>query len=207
MRKSAISFLLIFILSVCTLFIVACGEPAKATVKFTYKDKDADVAAVIETITVNIDETVVKPEDPISPKQGYRIAWYNNDEEWNFDNDKVTEDLTLRAVEVPIIYSISYKLYGAEKGNNPNNYTVRDRVVLERAGDKPATETELADLQAQYEGIMDIQSAVYVFIGWRYYGTDTEPVPDLVIDYGTTGDIVLEACFNSDLTYFGTAID
>ena len=84
-----------------------------------------------ETV-VNVVEgdKVVRPADPTkesSVEFDYTfVAWYNGDVEWNFDEDVVTEDLTLTAkyTETKRKYTITFNVTG-------NDAVTLDPVVLE----------------------------------------------------------------------------
>ena len=61
---------------------------------------DTDGGSAIEDILVNEGEKIRRPEDPEkSSRDGEYdfVCWFYNGEEWDFDNDFVTEDLTLVA--------------------------------------------------------------------------------------------------------------
>ena len=72
------------------------SQPVKSyTVTF-----DTDGGNVVEDILVNEGGKIQKPDDPNkSSRDGeYEfVCWLYNGEEWDFDNDVVTEDITLVA--------------------------------------------------------------------------------------------------------------
>ena len=62
---------------------------------------DSDGGTIIPSITVKEGELVSKPNDPIKidSKYDYKfIGWYLDDLLWDFEKDKVTKNITLKAV-------------------------------------------------------------------------------------------------------------
>lgn len=124
--------------------------------------------------------------EPTTPKRnGYIFeGWYYNDEPFDFDNFKITRDITLIASWSPINYSISYKF--PEYSENPNTakfYNVEQMVFL-----RPAIAKDL------------------IFIGW-YNNEKLEGIPITQINEGSYGDIVLYAKFkNVEIDLLGNKV-
>ena len=77
-------------------FLSACEQKVY---KVTF---DTDGGSIISEQEVAREHTVTKPEDPT--KLGYDfVNWTYNDTEWNFDEDRVKEDITLKQIQKPHI--------------------------------------------------------------------------------------------------------
>lgn len=109
----------------------------------------------------------LSPENPIRP--GYSFSgWYKEEgcqNKWDFETDTVTEDMTLYAKWLEVLYPITYSLGGGTVASaNPTSYTIgNDAITLNNP-----TRTG------------------YTFAGWS--GTDiTGTVPSVIIPKGSSG--------------------
>lgn len=72
------------------------GEPTLCVVVF-----DSAGGSFVETQTVAVGEKLVKPANPTKQEDGnyeYTFeAWYVGDYEWNFETDRVSDNMTLTA--------------------------------------------------------------------------------------------------------------
>ena len=83
------AFLFIFVLVGCN--FAPTPKEEKFTVSF-----DCGIECEIEDVEVLKGELVEEPEAPI--RDGYIfLGWYNEEELWDFEEDTVTEDITLTA--------------------------------------------------------------------------------------------------------------
>ena len=83
-------------------FLSACEQKVY---KVTF---DTDGGSIISEQEVAREHTVTKPEDPT--KLGYDfVNWTYNDTEWNFDEDRVKEDITLKANYTLHNYTVTFK--------------------------------------------------------------------------------------------------
>ena len=107
MKKRILALVLIVALSTA-LFAVftGCGNKDSAsesgsTAKQTYTVTfNSDGGTAVASATVTDGEKVSKPTNPTknSLQQNYEFTgWFNGDDEWNFDTDTVTENITLTA--------------------------------------------------------------------------------------------------------------
>lgn len=96
------------------------------------------------------DSTIAKPDDPQPAVEGYRfLGWYKESNyvtEWNFDEDTVTENITLYAKWEELTYTVTYDFSG--KGENITISDIKFGSLL--------TQTE--ELTPTAEG--------YLFLGW-----------------------------------------
>ena len=114
-----------------TAYDFATAVTESITLTAVYTTKPVYEVTMGETV-VNVVEggKVERPADPIkesSVEFDYTfVAWYNGDVEWNFDEDVVTEDLTLTAkyTETKRKYTITFNVTG-------NDAVTLDPVVLE----------------------------------------------------------------------------
>ncbi|MBQ8425113.1 MAG: InlB B-repeat-containing protein, partial [Clostridia bacterium] len=153
------------------------------TLTASWKEKDA----VIETFDVVFDtnggsaiesqEDVVfgsKISKPIDPtKLGYKfVAWLYNGNEWDFDVQSVTKNITLVAEWELINYTIIYHLYdGHNDSTNPETYTILSENITLKKAFKDG----------------------YSFRGWFTDDKFTNKIE--VIETGSTGEINLYAQF------------
>ena len=67
---------------------------------------DTDGGNIIEDITLKIGDKIIKPNDPV--KEGHTFdGWYYNDEAWNFEENLVTENITLTSKWIVNEYTIT----------------------------------------------------------------------------------------------------
>jgi len=83
--------------------------------------------ASIEPISVKKDDKIAVPQE--ITRNGYTlVGWYVNDEEWSFDNNTVTGDITLSAKWTPNANTLIFNANGGE-GTMPNMPIVSDTTV------------------------------------------------------------------------------
>ena len=110
-----------------------------------------------------------KASAPDAPsKDGYRLTgWYTDDgKKFNFEEDTVTENITLTARWTLDRYTISYDLNGGTANGNPDSYTVESKEITLNAPARPG----------------------YTFIGWSGTGLTGESNLTVTIEKGSTGD-------------------
>jgi uncharacterized repeat protein (TIGR02543 family) len=120
-------------------------------------------------------QTIVKGgkvTEPITPsKEGYKFSgWYNNDSNWNFNDNIVTDNLTLEAHWEVETYTITYQ--GTLDSTNPNpiEYTIESETIT----------------------LTNLTKEGYTFLGW----TDDEittPTLTYVISSGSHENKVITA--------------
>ena len=137
-----------------------------------YKYGEA-LAGGIEDKVVITGAAISAPEEEIK-KDGYTFdGWYLDEDGtnvWNFDTDKVREDVILHAKWILVDYEITYVLDGGTNAeNNPASYTVENAVTLE-----------------------DPVRAGYRFAGW-YTAADDTGSRVMEISAGSTGARTLYA--------------
>ena len=87
-----ITFAVLFVVVGCTF---TPTPPADKEEKFTVTF-ECEIECELESVEVLKDELVEEPKTP--EHDGYRfLGWYNGEELWDFEEDKVTKDLTLTA--------------------------------------------------------------------------------------------------------------
>lgn len=104
MKKRILALVLILALS-AALFAVftGCGnsDSSGSTEKQTYTVTfNSDGGTTVASATVTDGEKVNKPTDPTKNtlEKNYEFTgWFNGENEWNFDTDAVTENITLTA--------------------------------------------------------------------------------------------------------------
>lgn len=125
-------------------FLSACEQKVY---KVTF---DTDGGSIIAEQEVARSHTVSKPNDPT--KLGYDfVSWTYNDEEWNFDKDKVKEDITLKANYVLHNYTVTFKNTDGTVLETKNNCHYGDTVTY------TGTEPTYPNPEAPY---------TYTFNGW-----------------------------------------
>ena len=91
MKKEIKSILLILIILSFPIFFVSCSSANNYIVTF-----DSDGGSQVSYLEVKKDELVERPTNPT--KDGFTfIGWYYEDEEWLFEENKVTQNITLTA--------------------------------------------------------------------------------------------------------------
>lgn len=109
-------------------FLSACEQKVY---KVTF---DTDGGSIISEQEVAREHTVTKPEDPT--KLGYDfVNWTYNDAEWNFDEDRVKEDITLKANYTLHNYTVTFKNTDGTVLETKNNCHYGDTVTY--TGEKP----------------------------------------------------------------------
>lgn len=94
--------LVVFALIAALLILVSCGGAPKYTVTF-----DSDGGSAVAAVDVEENGLVTKPEDP--EKAGFDfLGWFNGEDEWNFETDVVTSDVTLKAMWAPAVYTVTF---------------------------------------------------------------------------------------------------
>lgn len=133
---------------------------------------DSKGGSTVDPVTVGRGVYVGAPTTPAKP--GYTFdGWYYNNEVFNFENTVVVKDMTLIAKWSLDTYVISYNTAGGQNTeSNPTSYDVN-----------------CADI-----GIAYPTRVGYDFVGWVWEG-QAEPVKDFVIKSGSTGHIILTACW------------
>ncbi|MFR7590840.1 MAG: InlB B-repeat-containing protein [Longibaculum sp.] len=137
----------------------------KVTYEVTF---DSQGGTKVESQSIVNQGKVTKPAEPT--KEGYTFdGWYKEttyENDWKFDTDKITSNTTLYAKWTPTEYKIIYSLdNGTNDKDNPTKYTIESEDITLKAPTK--------------EG--------YTFKGWTYDG-QTDPIKDVTISKGTTGD-------------------
>ena len=140
----------LFILSLTIVFTLVGCKGKKATVTF-----DSNGGSTVETQEIKKGELATKPADPT--KEGFKfIGWFNGEQQWNFDADKVNENITLTAKwEEEIVYKVSFILSGGTLEEEFIEFTDYTKVVL------PTPEKEN-----------------YVFLGWYKGSTKYEALKE-----------------------------
>ncbi len=134
--KKISSVAIVLILMTVVFFANSCNdtEKGKATVSF-----DANGGSNVQIQEIEIGSMAKKPENPT--KTGYEFhGWYLKDEEWSFSENKVTDDIELKAKWVPVAYDIVY--VGLSENSYPTTYTIEDIIVLETYSIDKYTEIE-----------------------------------------------------------------
>ena len=109
-------------------FLSACEQKVY---KVTF---DTDGGSIISEQEVAREHTVTKPEDPT--KLGYDfVNWTYNDTEWNFDEDRVKEDITLKANYTLHNYTVTFKNTDGTVLETKNNCHYGDTVTY--TGEEP----------------------------------------------------------------------
>lgn len=119
-------------------------EHPKYTVTFKIREDTTLIAA--RTLYVN---SLISEPDPDSIEKIRIKGWYLGDKEWDFANDKLTEDITLTADAVNI-YTVTF--------DTPDGVVPIAPIIVE--------EGQLIT------GIADPQKTYHIFEGWKIYGTN-----------------------------------
>ena len=170
MKKYIKSLILILIILPSIAFMTACGTKTY-TVSF-----DSDGGSVVNAIeNIESGSKIDKPEDPT--KNGYNFnGWFLNDEEWDFENDSISSDISLKASWTPVVYSITYNLNGSTNHSlNPSEFTIESETISLKAPNLTG----------------------YAFVGW-YDNEDFSGDAITTIETGTVGNIELYARFVYD---------
>ena len=127
---------------------------------------DSNGGTTLQPMTVKAGEKCYQPYQTIRAGAEF-VGWYYNGMPWDFDNYKVTKDITLVAEWKLIDYTITYKLGGGSyDGEMPATFNVEsDTIVF-------GTPT-----RADYE-----------FLGWKINGVETNEIKK-----GTTKNMTVEA--------------
>ena len=127
-----------------TAFLSACEQKVY---KVTF---DTDGGSIIAEQEVAREHKVTKPNDPT--KTGYDfVNWTYNDEEWNFDENRVKEDITLKANYTLHNYTVTFKNTDGTVLETQNNLHYGDTVTY------TGTEPTVPNPEAPY---------TYTFTGW-----------------------------------------
>ena len=117
-------------LTLTILFTLVGCKGKKVTVTF-----DSNGGSTVETQEIKKGELATKPTDPI--KEGFKFnGWFNGEKQWNFDVDKVNENITLTAkweeeiIYNPIVYKVSFILSGGTLEEEFIEFTDYTKVVL-----------------------------------------------------------------------------
>lgn len=104
--------------------------------KFIAEDSDLkvnpDTGKVSFTVTFDNDietqyvETNGKIAKPDLSKDGYTVVWKDGDKVWDFENDVVTKNVSLKATFTPIEYKITYHVGEGGKHDNATTYTIEN---------------------------------------------------------------------------------
>lgn len=87
---------------------------------------DTDGGGVIEATTVEGGNLITAPTKPQKPGHTFS-GWYNGDVEFKFNNDTVNEDITLKALWTPTVYTVTYILLGGvNHRDNPTSISILD---------------------------------------------------------------------------------
>ena len=125
-------------------FLSACEQKVY---KVTF---DTDGGSTITEQEVAREHKVIKPEDPT--KTGYDfVNWTYNDTEWNFDKDRVKEDITLKANYTLHNYTVTFKNTDGTVLEIQENLHYGDTVTYN------GTEPTVPNPEAPY---------TYTFTGW-----------------------------------------
>ena len=125
-------------------FLSACEQKVY---KVTF---DTDGGSTITEQEVAREHKVTKPEDPT--KTGYDfVNWTYNDTEWNFDKDRVKEDITLKANYTLHNYTVTFKNVDGAVLQTQDNLHYGDTVTY------TGTEPTYPNPEAPY---------TYTFNGW-----------------------------------------
>ena len=130
-------------------------------------DLDGGVAQNLNTVLIKYGNKIDAPtETPI--KEGYEfIGWFIDEQEFDFSNVVIYDNLEIKAKWKARTYNITYLLHDGVINTNPTTYTPDDEIELQ----DPTREN-------------------YVFMGWNKNG-ETEKFS--VIEKGTVGDMTLTA--------------
>lgn len=95
-----------------TLTLTAQWDVNYYTVQFDPDGGNWDGSTASQVVEVTYGTIAnVKPADPV--KEGYIfLGWYQNDQLWNFNNDKVTEDITLTAKWENATFTLTFDAKG-----------------------------------------------------------------------------------------------
>ena len=117
---------------------------------------DTDGGNIIEDITLKIGDKIIKPNDPV--KEGHTFdGWYYNNEAWNFEENLVTENITLTSKWIVNEYTITI---------NNEDGSILNTIIL-KYGDEI--------------NIEDPSKEGYVFAGWDQDLPNYMPASNLII--------------------------
>ena len=184
-KLTVIAVLTLMILSVSLLS--GCGQDEIChTVSF-----DADGGAPAPASQSVLDgKNVTKPTDPA--KLGYIFdGWFVGDEEWSFESDVVTADITLKAAWVECLeHSYDYGVSACQKCGYPiPEFTV----TFDTCGADQAPDAQRVFLGKKVVKPQDPEKTGYVFCGW-YSGGEKWNFEDNVVTAEITLKATWEAC-------------
>ncbi len=150
-------FLLSVLAAMLTLTLVAC-TPRESVTYYTVKF-DTNGADAIQDRVIEDGKKVTEPDAP--SKSGYSfVGWFLGEEEWDFDTNTVSSDITLKAKFERNVHTVTFK-----NGNDEKTLTVNSGDKL----DTPASPTK----------------ENYDFLGWisdnAYWNFDNPVISDLVL--------------------------
>ena len=92
MKLKRLSILICIILvALCAIALISCGSEEEVEITF-----NSDGGTAIKPIKAMTGDKISAPVAP--KKDGYKLdGWYNGDEKWNFEKDKVKGEMTLTA--------------------------------------------------------------------------------------------------------------
>lgn len=139
---------------------------------------DSNGGGEVESQTVKKGDRAEAPEQP--KKKGYTFdGWYLGEEEWNFAENSVTENITLTAKWTPQIYIITYK-------NLPSGtYPVFNEI-----------QTQEYTIEGNVDLYMPPQVGSYSFVGWYIDEELTQPMKESIKE--KCKDITLYAKWQND---------
>ena len=139
---------------------------------------DSNGGSAVESQTVKEGDRAEAPEQP--KKRGYVFdGWYLGEEEWNFTDNSVTENITLIAKWTPKKYIITYK-------NLPS-----DTYIIFNE-----TETQEYTIEDKVELYTPSQVGSYSFVGWYIDEELTQPMKESLNE--KCKDITLYAKWQND---------
>ena len=154
--------------------------------RVTFNSKGGSEVNYIDT---DYNTTITKPADPERDYYDF-LGWFLDDESYifafDFDEDVITDDVTLYALWEAIVYSITYVLLGGDNDeSNPDKYTYESPTLT----------------------LYDAEKTGYEFLGWYLDNVDYMSE----ITHQSNGNMMLYAqwdLINYDITYYldnGTA--
>lgn len=116
---------ILILVALCAIALISCGSEEEVEITF-----NSDGGTAIKPIKAMTGDKISAPVAP--KKDGYKLdGWYNGDEKWNFEKDKVKGEMTLTAKWTIETYTITYITEGGE--NSPSNkqtFTINDLPVI-----------------------------------------------------------------------------
>lgn len=155
--------------------LTAIWIPYAETILYTI-EFDSDGGTSVESIIdISFASKINKPTDP--QKLGYNFeGWFLNNEEWNFEENRVTSNETLVAHWDLINYEINYELdEGDNNKDNPITFTIEDE--------------DITLLEPTKDG--------YDFIGWYLDENLSQKIEK--IEHGSTGNKTLYASWKKSM--------